>query len=1374
MKTRFLCGVLFIFLAFSLNAGEIRSLGRVFSLGQGLKDLDGDGLADGLAFSIVIPDRATPVETALAADIAARANLEVLAQDPDLVKTEAEAAALTATADLILIGARLKLAQELAGAKGLPALSSHQGGVFLIESRGRSSLLVLGGSDEALLKAGRAFFLRWPYFWEIWGREDGHTYATMERDIAALFRQEKIALPFVSVHSALYEFPPYSSSRDTVRRLKFDNGEIKDLEVVLEFPRTGDRDRALAALQSLKDDRRRGERTETLSYPGCSRVTLALRAGATDAVISLPRSGYPKRILTPSYKEPARRNVPERDFDLLSLFSPKGIYSDDDKDGLADGLESQVVVPTTGNWPSLARFVSRLVLHAAGGAFPIVQLETEVEDAKALSAPIFVGDSRFVQELTKTGKLSTPTLPPGAAAVQVVPQAFNKSSAVAITGPDASALQGILDYLGKGFPYLTRYDDGGPQLGDLSADFEKFLAGGRGAAEAFIQGSAEKILREIVEREPAEVRAEICLAQDNAKFTDHIEGFLRKSLPGSKLEVKSSSLEKSTVIFEKTTDFSWEADDAFDLVMARARGICGSPDGLEVDLGVGESPAVRQRIKSRIEAALDEAGFSRPDVRVHSAYKQGFFWLTEDVLDALRGRPVDRIVIRFAREKDDFSSPKRFYSEPMRWLQELYPADELMSSGLGLPLDRIGFEINEKEEPVYEATALDSKNTAIWEGAFSPRRREISYLAPLPEWGTARVTTGWLSVKHQGRVIYDEALLTDLEKFWNFYQKEVLSPLYSQVMEKTGNEPATGKQPYFKRLLVELWLSEPDFKLGLDEEIVSSLEAIHDEIYFDTLDMLRGMTRVDIEDQDVPQDASRLSAPGNVFPVVHPSSEGEKGRVKVTLEDWPAPAPRLVVKWKEKGRQEERGRTMAFPSLKPKRVRFPSLVYDGKERRVDNLVVQAEFEKEADYLAALEIIQSARSLQEQGRLSPPFSYGGIRTVTLSVKSKDLVKEEVFPIDPPDKAAGRPTLSSGEAMPVRTDEIVSPEMAMAMVRGLSRLPSVRSYIGGFSYEQRPVPVLEIFSTPGRYISLARLAVAKPTLFASARQHANEVSSTNYLLEFARLLAGDGDFRDYLKKVNFVFEPMENPDGAALAYSLQKLTPFHSLHAGRYGALGMEIGYSSGPAGRFLPEAAVRRQAVERWLPDISLNLHGYPSHEWVQAFSGYSPYLFRDYWIPKGWFAYYRTPRMGIYEKWRQAGADLKAIIIDEMRRDPALRESNEKFYARYRRWASRWQPHLDPLEIEAGLNIFAARRSAQEYKLTPRSQMTYVEETPELMDETARGGWLDFLCAQGLAFLRAHARYLSEARFEVGRIEEEIRDRVRIQFSRSRPGTIKN
>jgi hypothetical protein len=343
------------------------------------------------------------------------------------------------------------------------------------------------------------------------------------------------------------------------------------------------------------------------------------------------------------------------------------------------------------------------------------------------------------------------------------------------------------------------------------------------------------------------------------------------------------------------------------------------------------------------------------------------------------------------------------------------------------------------------------------------------------------------------------------------------------------------------------------------------------------------------------------------------------------------------------------------------------------------------------------------------------------------------------------------------------------MVEAAVRSLSGLPGLRTWTGGKSYEGRNVPVIEAYRPLGTYVSIPRLAAQKPTLYLIGRQHANEVSSTTYLLKLAELLGRDKAASDFLSRVSVVLQPMENPDGAALAYELQGLTPFHSLHAGRYGTLGLDVGSAAG--GRpILPEAQVRRDLAARWAPDATLNLHGYPSHEWVQAFSDYSPYLFRDYWIPKGWFAYLRGLSLAIYDRYRDAGEDVRRFITAEMNADPRIKESNRKFYDRYGRWATRWQPFASPLETYDGVALFAKRRSGSENRLTARGQITYIEETPELMDETAAGAWLDFLSGQGLAYIRAHLKYLSQARFEVERIEEEAGERVRFQILRGRPG----
>jgi len=346
------------------------------------------------------------------------------------------------------------------------------------------------------------------------------------------------------------------------------------------------------------------------------------------------------------------------------------------------------------------------------------------------------------------------------------------------------------------------------------------------------------------------------------------------------------------------------------------------------------------------------------------------------------------------------------------------------------------------------------------------------------------------------------------------------------------------------------------------------------------------------------------------------------------------------------------------------------------------------------------------------------------------------------------------------------------MCLELVHHLGQ-KSIRTYIGGRSYENRKIPVLEIFLPLDKHVSLPRLVTFKPTLYLSGRQHANEVSSTNYILKLAELMTLDKTYQEYLKKMNLVLHPLENPDGAELAYQLQKITPFHSLHAGRYSSLGMDIGYQIDVSKPILPEAKVRRNLYNKWQPDIYLNLHGYPSHEWVQQFSNYSPYLFRDYWIPRGWFAYFQALRLPLYQKWKEAGESLQEFIIQEMKSDAKINESNKKFYDRYFRWAVRWQPHLNYLEIYDNLNLYSKRRSSQETKLTARRRTTFAEQVPELMDETAHGEWLEFLCQQGLTYLRAHLKYLSQVNYEIARIEEEINDRIRIQFSRSRPGSMK-
>lgn len=1375
MKKRVLI-LVFLWLALNCAGAEFKSLSHLFHLGKGIADRDKDGFGDRIALRVVIPDEPSAAELAAASDIAARANFDSLVVDFSLVKKESEFVQDASPVFPILIGSNLEATKKWATRKRLPLdkLGKDQGIVSLYEDRIQNGLVLVAGSEEALILTARAFFLRWPYLWEIWGRDEGDTYFSLEEDLNTFFDAEQLADRQIAVLQASYDFPRITSPHDAIKKLRFDYGEIKELIVSADFDNIEDTQKAVQSLSELELDHKRGMRTDSLSYPGCAQLTLEIRTGEEISRVILHRMGYPKRMLTPSYKPPSRAGRTGKEFDLTGLFTASGFYADSDRDNILDTMDCTVVLPQENPSPGSQWLTSRLVLHTAGASFPLAKFDREIENKEILKAPILVGkDNRFNRDLIETGKIHPPLLEEGWGKVQVVPQALNKSSALVIWEKDALGLEKTLSYFSRTFPYFSLFGEGQPRVQDVPVAIEEFLEGKKGSAEAYFWGRLTTFIDSMKDKKFAHFNAQFFLPEENERFMRHVKEFLDQTLDSEKIDVKGLTLSDSKNIFSKEEGFAWEGDDALQLIRQKVDTLTSS-DRLQISVGVSESPEVRKTIAQKIESILKESKFTRFDVDVASSYKQGYFWIIESVLPALRDKAVRRVLIRFAKEPENFVLPKRFYSEPFRWLQELYPVDEVIAEKMNLPLEKIEFEMKDDRDPIYELTAFDDQDRILFEARFSPRPRESVYMKALPEWGKVKLTTGWVRIKSEGKMILDVDLKTDLEKFWDYYQDQILQEVHSYILKKTGDKPTFAKQPYFKRLLIEMWFSEPDFTLGLDEEIVSSLEAIHDEIYFDTLDFLRGITEVELDqDDEIPEDTSRYSAPGNILPKIYPSSEGKEGKVKVTFDDWQARSPEMHLDWEEHGRRKK-SEKFTFPSFKAKSIRLPSFIYNGTDMRMERLNAEIEIDKEKDYLAICEFMDAHNFLQLENVLAPPFPFPNLRSLVVHVRHKEWTKEEIFWLEPAktDGEVSSPG-SPSDKISIPTGEIISPQMCLDLVEKLGRSGNIRTYIGGKSYEDRKIPVLEIFTPMEKYVSIPRLITLKPTLYLSGRQHANEVSATNYILKFAELLAHDPGYGEFTKKINFILHPMENPDGAELAYDLQKLTPFHSLHAGRYTSLGIDVGYQVGASRPILPEAKVRKDLSDKWLPDIYLNLHGYPSHEWVQQFSNYVPYLFRDYWIPRGWFAYYRALSLPLYEKWVKAGEELKTFITREINANAKFRESNRKFYDRYNRWAARWQPHMNYLENHDGVNLYAKRQSSRESRLSDRSRITFVEETPELMDETARGGWLDFLVTQGLTYLRAHAKYLSQTRYEIVRIEEESQDSVSIQLIRSRPGKVK-
>jgi hypothetical protein len=769
---------------------------------------------------------------------------------------------------------------------------------------------------------------------------------------------------------------------------------------------------------------------------------------------------------------------------------------------------------------------------------------------------------------------------------------------------------------------------------------------------------------------------------------------------------------------------------------------------------LSESPELRRELADEVRAALVAAGADGPDVRIRSAYKQGFLWMVEEVVPALEDRSVVSLHVKIKEHTPDYDDDFRFYTVPTRWLHELYPIDEILEREIGLPTSAFTMELVDDPAEVYALEARDRRGRVVYEASFSPTVVEREYLEPFPGWSRVEVTTGWLRASVGGETVVDTRIATDPERFWDYYQAEVLPNVYEHVMGLTNNRPAANQQPFHRDLEFEVWMSEPDFRIGVDEEQVSALESLHEDLYFVTLDFYNAIGR-----NRTPR--VRLRAPGKILPIIHPERRGQAANSRVLYAANAARGPRLEVTYQEKEVEE------------PHRVNRDLDAVDVGDPVLRRAVVGADRVREFEIALtpdddeqagrAADLLDDVGRLHEAGLYRDELSYVGVDRLAFVLSRGDVRARRVVrgtgvgPASPVHAETERP------ALPLVTwDHVISPDESEDIVRQLSAFPEVAAYQAGRSYRGRDISVMEItLPTSSEQVSVTKYTAYKPTIVITGRQHANEVSSTSHILRLAELLATDPEYSTLLQRLNVILHPVENPDGAAIAFELQKLTPTHMLHAGRYSALGQDV--SSG--GALLPESAVRGDIWRVWRPDIYLNPHGYPSHEWVQQFAGYVSPQFRAYWSSRGWYTSLSGIRDPRYPQISEATDALRDAIAEALTRDEEVREMNLRHQDRYRRWANGFAPFIYSQEIYEDTAIYytdpetgefrgsrrlsaTSTQSAAQASMGAWPQVTFNRGMTEAPDETAQGPWLDLVSRMGFSFLMAHLNYLHDGGWE--------------------------
>ncbi len=1388
--------LLTILLAPSAQGQErLSSLAQVFSKGYILQDRNDDGVVDFIALAIVASGEATPTDAVVLADIGARLGFETMSLDLPLLSLDTEST-LPQAPFVLLVGNQNRWVHKLAseGRLDLAALGPGEGVIALLPSafEGRDALVIAGRDAEGLQEAGRFFAARMPYLWRV-GKE---TLRQVEEEATTFFERQGLGRP------------PVAARALTVRK---GAEEIASLLLAVQFRNATELVQAAQRLRELAAAHERNQREDVLNYAGVARVIFQLHAEATSQRVEVPRSGPPRREPLPLVRE---SRDPARELSLANIYSTDGLLKGSPTELLPNRVDTTIIVGPDRDAAWAAEIAARLGLESTGVRLPLAKSAEEIKDEKSEMNPILIGrENRLVRALVEKGKLANlAELGPNQGLVEIVHEAFEDSPAVVVVGSDERGTREAARYLAARVPYLWEPKKGRLSLGMIEDEARRFFAARSSAGQAAtaLYKLDRLIASELAGKEIESVTASIFVEGADAGFAHFAEEYLRPKLKAERthITVKNIDLAHTTPVLEESWEIPWEVHDVWNVLRARVLPRVKKGSRVEIEVRVSEAPHIRRELEHAIRAELRKRGAAEEKivVRVLSAYKQGFSWIVDVVLPAIREKrqEIAKILIRFApleREKEKPELRWQTIFSPIRWLQELYPIDEVLARELGLPVEAIVFEkAASSKSPIYHLEVLDRAGRILFQGDFDPKFVIQPLFRQFPDYESVRVTTGWITADVDGRRVADERIVTDPERFWDLYQTKLLPHLFAYIMDLYDGQPKPEHAPYFGELKVELTLSEPDYPLGIDQEQISSLEAVHEDLYFGTLAFLDliGLKFV----------GERLLYPGRIIPILSPPRHGENGRARIVLTGKAAGSPRVVLEWTERGKGETNKRSLDIAKVAVEDPRVVAAIVEAGHEGVRRLDLALRTDTERDEREELvkrapeEVVDRTILSAEQARamldLLRRFHRAGLFTATLAYPQLDRIRVRLIS---PEKTTCEDVPNPGSTFPVKDlearargyryagerivqwDEPISPEECEEIVAKLSTFPEITAYWVGRSYLGRDIWAMDVMSPiEAKLWSHAKATTFKPTLFISGRQHANEVSSTSHILRLAELLATDPEYKKYLKRVNLVLHPITNPDGAALAHELQKITPHFMLHAGYWGALGVDVTVGQWERDPMYPEAKVRREIWRTWLPDIFLNPHGYPSHEWVQLFGEYAgwvrsrvPERGRAWWAPRGWFipgfSYVQDPR---YPKHKEVAFALRDRIAEAINSDARLRELNQRMYARYRKYGVQWDPKTFKEDLHKGVRIYTAIKGVRPSPNAPSFMgrypgVTVFESGTEAPDETARGEWLELVATAGLLFDLAHVRFLYESQYEVKRSEEETANGVRLAVSRKRP-----
>jgi hypothetical protein len=256
----------------------------------------------------------------------------------------------------------------------------------------------------------------------------------------------------------------------------------------------------------------------------------------------------------------------------------------------------------------------------------------------------------------------------------------------------------------------------------------------------------------------------------------------------------------------------------------------GALRGARVEAWLFEDAACRRAAEREL------AGYG-VTATLRSAYKPLLhFFLEEVALPSLR-----RVCVRY---------PVHERADPARFLLEAYPLAALLR-GAGAEAQFVPGDAD-----LHYHVELERRDGAReTHRVFAPNRLREDHVGE-----PVLAPAGWLRV--HGRPGVDEAIQTEYET------------IFARAVEAVRDHPWDSEEPYFDRLVVRAEIPGADLRLRHGHECLSPAEALHEDLYFSLLEVLRRRGGRAVDD--------RTARPGQIVPEVRYTAAGP--RVRVTLE----------------------------------------------------------------------------------------------------------------------------------------------------------------------------------------------------------------------------------------------------------------------------------------------------------------------------------------------------------------------------------------------------------------------------------------------------------------------------------------------------------